>query len=1164
MTALAKTISLDDKYLSQHGLAYMTGIQALVRIALDQGRLDRRANLKTGGFISGYRGSPLSGYDTQLQRAEEHLKALDIVFQPGINEELGATAVWGAQKATITGKGSDFDGVFGMWYGKAPGVDRTGDVFKHANAAGTSRHGGVLAIAGDDHRGKSSTLNAQSEFTFADAEMPVLNPADIQDVLDYGLHGLQLSRYSGLWTALIALADTMDSSEIINVDLERHRFVTPTDIEDPRAKTELNRLIKLAGRQELEALVRQIRLPAAQAYVRANELDAVRFGAPRPRFGLIATGKAYRDLCQALQLIGIDEARATAMGLGVYKVAMPWPLEPQRLTVFAKPTERLMIVEHKRALIESQLKDIAYHWPQTERPPIWGKTTPDGAPFLSDILDLDAPELVARLVDFLGDEADDAMRAMVARMADQVAWAGTNAAGAGRSPYFCSGCPHNTSTNVPDGARSMPGIGCHAMAEFPGRLTDSLTAMGGEGVPWVGAAPFSRDTHVYANLGDGTYYHSGILAIRQAVAAKSPITFKILFNDAVAMTGGQTHDGPLTVPQLSRQVAAEGVDRIVVVSERPHLLKGDAGMEPGVPIEHRDSFSKVQRELAEYPGVSVLIYDQVCAAEKRRRRKKGEYEDPDLRLFINPKVCEACGDCSVQSNCLSIEPLKTEFGIKRQINQSSCNKDFSCVKGFCPSFVWVEGAELGQSELFAIDIDAALTGLDVPKRQPIVGTHNVLLTGIGGMGVMTAAGVLAVAGHLDGLKASTLDMTGMAQKGGPVTSHIRFAPKDGAIEGPRIPAASLDVLLAGDLLVAAGQEALTLCDRDKTQALLNARVSPTSEFTIRQSQSFEPEALASTVRSATKKTAVQDIAGLAEKLLGDAVYTNMILIGHAWQSGNLPMSVEAIELSIRLNGVAIDKNLHAFRVGRLVAGNPEALSEAIAGPEIAEPMPLDQRIGFLANELQAYQDKAYAARFLAMIARLRKADVGGGSDLDLTRAAAENLYRLMAYKDEYEVARLYCDPEFKAALARQFAKTAKLSIALAPPLLSRVDPETGRPRKRKYGPWIFSALSVLKSMKRLRGTMFDPFGYSHERQQERAWIERYLSDLDRIIEAAGTVSQDLLLDLANVPDTIRGYGPVKAANMEKALAKRQVLINKLDHPAPATSGGQDQFLEAAE
>jgi len=737
MNAITRPVTLDDKYVATHGRVYLSGIQALVRLPLDQARRDAQAGLTTGGFISGYRGSPLAGYDSELMRARRHTDAASIVFKPGVNEELGATAVWGSQKVGHHGKGSDYDGVFGIWYGKAPGVDRAGDVLRQANASGTAEHGGVLALAGDDHLAKSSILPAQSEFFFEHVEMPVLNPSDIQEVLDYGLHGIALSRFSGLWTGMICLADTMDASATISVDPRRLAFVHPQD-RDPRRHDDLNRVLLLGNRLETERLLRDIRVPAAQAYVRANGLDRVAFGATRPRIGLVATGKAYRDLRQALDLIGLTEAMARDIGLAIYKVAMPWPLEPTGVTEFARGLERLMVVEHKRAFLEPQIKELAYGWPDGARPKIWGKTRPDGTPFLTDVLELTVAELIPALLAFLPEEiVTSEMRAVAERMNRQVMWSQGHAERAARVPYFCSGCPHSTSTLVPEGARAMPGIGCHAMTEVAGRTTDGQIAMGGEGALWVGQSAFSNDTHVFANVGDGTYFHSAILAIRQAVASKVSITYKILYNDAVAMTGGQPVDGTLTVPQITRQLEAEGVERVVVVSEEPDAYLGRHDLAPGTDVVHRDELMAVQRDLQAVKGVTALVYDQTCAAEKRRRRKRGNFPDPDRRLFINDRVCEGCGDCSVQSNCLSVEPIATPFGEKRRINQSSCNKDFSCVKGFCPSFIFVEGAELRKAEAHGLDIDALVAVLDPAPVAPLDVTLNALIAGIGGAGVTT-------------------------------------------------------------------------------------------------------------------------------------------------------------------------------------------------------------------------------------------------------------------------------------------------------------------------------------------------------------------------------------------------------------------------------------------
>lgn len=1166
MNAFAKTVTLEDKYLARSGQVYMTGIQALVRLGFDRARLDKAAGLNTAGFISGYRGSPLAGYDTELQRAHKHMDAHKIVFQPGVNEELGATAVWGTQKINLQGQGSDYDGVFGIWYGKAPGVDRAGDVLKQANISGTDPHGGVLALAGDDHLAKSSIIPAQSEFFFQHAEMPVFNPADIQDVLDYGLHGLELSRYAGLWSAMICLADTMDASGIVSVDDARLSFRVPPRLEgiDIGAR---DRLFLLAGRLESERLLRDARIPAAQAYVRANGLDGNRFGAEFPRLGLVATGKAYRDLRQALALMGIDEARARDMGLAIYKVAVSWPLEPTGIARFARGIDRLLVVEHKRAFLEPQIKELFYNWPSDRRPPVWGKKTPDGDPFLTDVLELGTAEIVAALLTFLPQEmVSDEMRAVAETMSQQAQWAAAHSVGNMRTPYFCSGCPHSTSTKVPEGARALPGIGCHAMTEISGRTTDGQIAMGGEGVPWVGQAPFARDKHVFANLGDGTYFHSGILAIRQAVAAKVPITYKILFNDAVAMTGGQTHDGPLDVPMLTRQLAAEGIERIVVLSERPHLYAGRTGLAENVPVKDRDELMQVQDELAVFEGVSVIVYDQTCAAEKRRRRKKGLYEDPDMRLFINDRVCEGCGDCSVQSNCLSVEPLETDFGQKRRINQSSCNKDFSCVKGFCPSFVYVEGAALRKAESIGVDLEALVAGLPQVTPASLESPVNLLLAGIGGMGVTTIAAVLAMAAHVDGVNASTLDMTGLAQKGGPVTSHIRFAARDTAIEGPRVPTAALDVLLASDMVVSCGTEALSLMNGDRTRVFANSKVAPTAEFTIHQTLSLDEERMIKTLKGAATELQLRDIAGLAEKLLGDTLYTNMILVGMAFQAGALPLSLDAIETAIRLNGVAVSANLKALASGRILTATPKALLDALPKEKSTAPMPLDERIAYLTGELTRYQSAAYAQRFHDLVDRVKTADkLRGVGAMRLTRTIADNLYKVMAVKDEYEVARLYSEPEFREKLLTTFADPKKVKLMLAPPLLSRIDPATGRPKKRAFGPWIFSAFKLLTASRRLRGTVLDPFGYTAERKAERALTAQYAADVEMILRQLESGNYGLLVELARVPDMIRGFGPVKDGTMAKAERKRAQLIAQFGQNGPASnSDGVVQLMEAAE
>ncbi len=1164
---MSRTVKLDDKYELDRGRVYLTGIQALLRVAIDLRRMDEAAGLKTAGFFSGYRGSPLGGVDQELVRNEKRLKPRDIHFRPGVNEELGATAVWGTQKVGLQGKGSDYDGVFGIWYGKAPGVDRAGDVLNQANASGTAEHGGALALCGDDLLAKSSLLPAQSEFALQHFEMPFLNPCDLQDVLDYGIHGIMLSRYAGNWTGIVCVADTMDASGLVSVNLDRRAILMPEE-HNPRRRHDINRPLLLGNRLETEQLLRDVRLPAVKAYVRANKLDGVAFGSERARIGFVATGKAYRDLRQALDLLGIDEARAEAMGVAIYKVAMPWPLETDGLMRFARGKERLVVVEHKRAFMEPQIKDAFYALPDGERPQVWGKRRPDGEAFLSEVLELRAQDLVQALLTVIpGARDDEAMAGVAKAMIEQAAWAGGHAEGGQRTAYFCSGCPHSTSTKTPEGSRAQPGIGCHAMTEISGNTTDGQVAMGGEGVPWVGQQLFSRDTHVFVNMGDGTYYHSGLLAIRQAVSANVPVTYKILYNDAVAMTGGQPLDNQLKAEDIVRQLVAEGVGRVTLVSETPERFD-EIALPKGVDVFHRDHLLPLQEELAGFSGVSAIVYDQTCAAEKRRRRKKNEFPDPDRRLFINKRVCEGCGDCSVQSNCIAVEPVATQFGEKRAINQSSCNKDFSCVKGFCPSFAWVDGAALKKAGTVAFDVDALAAELPVPQTT-LSGTHNVLVAGIGGFGVTTVGAVLAMAGHLDGLTVSTLDMTGLAQKNGPVTSHVRFAPGDCDIEGPRVPTASLDTLIASDMLVACNADSLSMVSADRTLAVANTKVQPTAEFVLKRVLSFNESRMLKTLEGGVSRFVPADVAHAAEKLFGDQIFMNMMLVGVAYQSGGLPLSAEAIEEAIRLNGAAVAKNVAAFRAGRVMAVDPARVTGAVGARAKLPEMTLEERIAFLTGELTAYQNARYAKRFADAVATLYAADKARGqAGWRLTSTAVESLYKAMAYKDEYEVARLYSDDEYKAELAAQFEDPKAVRVMLAPPMISPIDPATGRPKKRAFGPWVFPVLRGLARLKALRGTALDPFGRTEERRHERALIEMALSDVALAAERVGEVPYGLLVEIVRVPQAVRGFGPVKAENREGALKKRSTLMAQLERARAARSGpgrAHDvRFLEAAE
>lgn len=1149
-----RPISLNDKYEALEGSVYLTGVQVLVRAALQQRLLDERSGLKTGGFVSGYRGSPLGGVDFEMTKARDWLTPQHIHFQAGVNEELGATAVWGTQQEDY----SDFDGVFGFWYGKSPGVDRALDVLNQANNSGTHPNGGVVAFAGDDLLAKSSVQPAQSEFALMHAEIPVFNPSDLQDVLDYSIHGIALSRFAGVWTSVICVGDTMDTSGVIDVSLDRHDLKIP-DMPDVRRGLP-DRPFGLLERMSYEKSLREARLPAVVEYVRVNTLNKVGFGAQKPKYAILSTGKAYRDLRQALLSLGISEKLARDLGIGIYKIAMPWPLEPDGICAFIENAEQILVVEHKRSLIESQLKEILYD--RLSKPlPIFGKSDPDGKELLSSISELTIAEISSAVNRFIKElehngEIQGRLNSLVKKAQHNAALPGA------RSAYFCSGCPHSISTNIPEGARAAPGIGCHAMTELNGRTTEGQVAMGGEGVLWVGQSRFSSDNHMFANIGDGTYQHSGSLAIRQAVTSNINITYKILYNDAVAMTGGQPIDDPMSVQSVASQLAAEGVAGVYIVSENPERYHGHSGFPASVKVHDRDDINAVMEECAATSGVTAIVYDQTCAAEKRRRRKKGLMETPDRRLFINERVCEGCGDCSIQSNCISVEPLETPLGEKRRINQSSCNMDFSCVKGFCPSFSWVEGAQIRKSKAEGAVIQTLVSGLPEPKKRELDCTLNVLFTGIGGMGVTTAGAVMAMAAYLEGLNTTTLDMTGLAQKNGPVLSHIRFATKGAAIQGASNPPAGLDILLAGDLLTASQAQTLRLLSQTRTTTIANSNVAPTAEFVMNQTLSFEESRLSSILKNASAQIDMHPLAQVAEKLLGDTIFLNMTLIGMAVQKGLLPFSVENLENAIRLNGAAIDANITALHIGRaLVEKEREVILAAGLDMTPEKSEKLSDKIERLETELSAYQNADYARRYRAIMDKLVDAEKANANPkLPISHTVADMLYKVMAYKDEYEVARLYSDPAFIESLEAQFSSRRAVRVMLAPPFLPGVDKRTGRPLKRAFGPWIFTAFRALSKMKFLRGTVFDPFGWTAERRDEQALVKLYQADIEFIIDRLASHDHHKLEDLARIPDAIRGYGPVKSEKRKVALEKRELILAGFD----ADPELPHPFLEAAE
>ncbi|MDZ7628012.1 MAG: indolepyruvate ferredoxin oxidoreductase family protein [Parvularculaceae bacterium] len=1137
---------LDDRYRRTSGRVFLTGTQALVAIMLHQRRLDRAAGLNTAGFVSGYRGSPLGAVDQALWRAKKFLIEDQIEFLPAINEDLAATAVLGTQQVEIE-PDRTVDGVFSMWYGKGPGVDRAGDALKHGNAYGSSPHGGVLVVAGDDHGCASSSMSHQSDVAFMSWYMPTLNPASIAEYIDFGLYGFALSRFSGMWAGFKGISETVESAASVALS-PAPVFRTPTDFVMPEGGLNF-RWPDLPGMQIERRM--KFKKEAVRAFVRANPIDRAIYSVKDARYGIITTGKAHLDVMEALALLGVDERRARAIGLDVYKVGVVWPLETLGAERFMAGKEEVLVVEEKRGIIESQLKEYIYDRAVAKPKLILGKHDETNAALISWVDELSpsglAPIIAARLKKVIPDLDFSAPLARLERLS-RVAAAPS---GAKRQPYFCSGCPHNTSTNVPEGSKALAGIGCHFMASWMDRETSSLIQMGGEGVNWAAKSRFLKGRpHIFQNLGDGTWYHSGSMAIRQAIAAKANITYKILFNDAVAMTGGQPVDGAISVPLIANQLVAEGVAKLVILSENPDVVTAAGGLPPGIAVRPRDDLDAVQRELREIEGVTVLIYDQACAAEKRRKRKRGDYPDPARRVFINDAVCEGCGDCSTQSNCLSVVPIETELGRKRRIDQSSCNKDYSCLKGFCPSFVTVEGGALRRPRTGADSaaLDALLARLPSPPPASMARAYDLLVAGVGGTGVVTIGAIIAMAAHLEGKGASVLDFMGFAQKGGAVLSYVRLAASPETLHQVRIDTGEAAALIASDLVVATDERALRVLQRGVTRAVVNTDILPTADFIRNRSVDFEAARRLKMLREACDETgfAAADAADLARRLLGDTVYSNMMLLGMAWQKGLVPLTYGALTRAIALNGVAIEKNKRAFDLGRAVAIDEAALRRAANLVDTAPaPLTLDALIERRADFLTAYQNGSYATRYRNFVAdivqRSRTADPEGR----LARAVAENLYKLMAYKDEYEVARLYASGAFRQKLESEFEGDYRLKFHMAPPLLSRDLDPLGRPKKREFGPWMMAAFGVLHRLKFLRGSPFDFFGRTDERRLERALIEDYRRDMEVAIAALSTDTLDVALDLARLPEEIRGFGPVKLASIKEAATRREALLRRL-------------------
>ncbi len=1146
-------VSLADKYDLKETRIFVSGPQAIVRLLLMQKALDRRAGLSTAGFISGYRGSPLGGLDLNLLRAEAALEANDIFFQPGLNEDLAATAVWGAQQAEMRGEGR-YDGVFGLWYGKGPGVDRSGDVLRHANLAGTSRFGGVLALMGDDHTAESSTTAHQSEFTFVDVMMPILSPAGVQELIDYGLFGYAMSRFTGCWVGIKCVKDTVESTASIDASLDRVRAIVPGDFRLPPGGLNIRARDPVL---EQESRLQNFKYAAALAWLEANRLNRIVLsGGANAQIGIVAAGKTYLDVRQALDDLGIDEVKANEIGLRLYKLACSWPLEPRGLREFARGLSKIIVVEEKRALIETQIRGELYG--SDMQPVCIGKKDENGEWLFPVTGALDANEIAIgighRILEVYPSEE---LRRRVQRLEQAQRGLAETADAATRTPYFCPGCPHSVSTKVPEGMRAYAGIGCHYMVQRMDRATEGYTQMGGEGANWIGEAPFSTRGHVFQNVGDGTYDHSGILPIRWAVATGVNITFKILFNDAVAMTGGQQPEGDLTVDKIARQVAAEGASKIVIVTDEPMKYRRDTVWPEGLAIKSRADLDSVQRELAATPGTTVLIYDQTCAAEKRRRRKRGLLPDPDRRIFINELVCEGCGDCGLASNCIAVQPIETEFGRKRRIDQSSCNKDFSCLDGFCPAFVTVHGAKPKVLAANArADEFAPLPHPDVPSlaERPF----SILITGVGGTGVVTIGAFLAMAAHLEGKGCGSVDMAGLAQKGGAVYSHVKVAAKREQIHAISIAAGSADLVLGCDLVVSGSAKVLAALRPRETGVVVNTAEIYPGDFARDPDFTLPADKIKSAIRAASgENAAFFDATGLSTALFGTSIMANIILVGFAWQSGLLPLSEAALLRAIELNDEAVELNKRAFLWGRRAAFAPDEVAAIVAPePDAASALHLSQSleesIARRGAYLTAYQNRAYADQYLARVAGVAEAENKRvPKETGLTAAVARNLFKLMAVKDEYEVGRLYSDGSFARQLAAAFEGDVKLEFHLAPPILGRRN-DKGELKKMSFGPWVMGLFRLLARLKGLRGTPLDPFGWTAERRMERKLLSDYRALIDEILAALAPENYACAVALASLPEKIRGFGHVKRQSIEAAKTDEAALLARFRaNPAPA-------------
>ncbi|MCG3780557.1 indolepyruvate ferredoxin oxidoreductase family protein [Delftia acidovorans] len=1166
-----ETVTLDDKYALQHGRAFMSGVQALVRLPMLQRQRDAAAGLNTAGFISGYRGSPLGGYDQALWAAKKHLESNNIVFQPGVNEELGATAVWGTQQLDLYPETKKFDGVFGLWYGKGPGVDRCSDVFKHANMAGTAKHGGVIALAGDDHISKSSTAAHQSDHIFKACGTPVFFPSNVQDILDMGLHAFAMSRFSGLWSGMKTIQEVVESSASVSVEPDRVNIILPEDFQMPPGGLHIR---WPDAPLEQEQRLMNYKWYAALAYVRANRLNHNVIDGPNDRFGLIASGKAYNDMRQALADLGLDDDTCRQLGIRVHKVNVVWPLEATITRDFARGLQEILVVEEKRQVIEYQIKEELYNWRSDVRPNVvgkfsdehggeWSVPNPSQDWLLRPNADL-TPALIARAIvqrltkigvpEHIAQRMHERIAVLDAREA-ALKVAQSQPTG-DRVPWFCSGCPHNTSTRVPEGSRAVAGIGCHYMTVWMDRSTSTFTQMGGEGVTWVGQAPFTKDAHVFANLGDGTYFHSGLLAIRQSIAAGVNITYKLLYNDAVAMTGGQrVGERPEghSVLQIMNSLKSEGVAKLVIVTDEPAKYDG-VPLAEGVTVHHRDELDRIQREFRTLKGCTAIIYDQTCATEKRRRRKRGTLATPDKTVVINELVCEGCGDCSVQSNCLSVEPVETEFGRKRRINQNTCNKDYSCVKGFCPSFVTIEGGQLKKPKKEKKGDLSMLPAIPEPVLPVAEQAWGIVVAGVGGTGVITIGSLLGMAAHLEGKGVITQDAAGLAQKGGSTWSHIQIANRPEAIYTTKVDMAKADLVIGCDPIVTATPTTMSVMQPGRTFVALNSHGSPTAAFVTNPDWQAPDDRCASALAQAVGPELLGsfDAEQVAVQLLGDSIYTNPLILGYAWQKGRVPLSHAALMRAIELNGVQADNNKAAFEWGRRCAHDlaaVRALFQTAQVIQFVKKPSLTEMVAKRVDFLTGYQNAAYAAEYQAFVDRVHAAEHGvAGSGTRLSEAVARYLFKLMAYKDEYEVARLHTDAAFSQRIAGMFEGDYRVVHHLAPPSSAGKD-EHGHLVKKSYGPWMRKAMEVLAKMKGLRGTALDPFGRTQERRTERALIQEYRQCIEGLLAELTPERLALAVEIASIPEDIRGYGHVKERNLAAARIKWKALMARWSAPS---------------